>query len=253
MSASLSLMRQILSLEIRKILSYRVDFWLNFFGVILVEFGLAYFLWKAIFEYRGVRSIEGYTFQAMMLYYILVPTISHIIQAQVMHFISTEIYEGSLTRYLIYPISFLSYKLIAHYAFSLIAVVQFCCVLGLYSLMDLFVLLPFVVNGLFLHYLIGVLFVLPVFWTHSQRGLGFVFFTISRFMERPDRIFTGMTRLVLTTVLPLSLIASFPARIFFDGLNFQIAAHMGVVTLAFMLLVAAVWQLGLRVYASASS
>lgn len=123
---------QIFTLELRKILSYRIDFWASFLGTVLVEFAMAYFLWNAVYEFREVKVLNGFSFPAMMLYYLLIPVISHITQAQVMHFISQEIYDGSLNRYLVYPLSFFGFKFIGHLAFGFVGILQLFLVMGLY-------------------------------------------------------------------------------------------------------------------------
>ena len=35
------------ALELKKLLSYRAEFWIGFIGSVLSQFGVAFFLWKA--------------------------------------------------------------------------------------------------------------------------------------------------------------------------------------------------------------
>lgn len=122
-----------LSLEMRKLLSYRFDFWAAFAGLIAAEMATAYFLWKAVFDYRHVSSLGGYTFHGMMLYYLLVPLVGRVTRGEEMKFISDEIYEGSLTRYLLYPLSYFGYKYVQQLAVSIIALVQLLALLGIFG------------------------------------------------------------------------------------------------------------------------
>lgn len=121
---------QALSLELRKIFSYRLDFWASFIGTVVAELGLAYFLWKAVYEARGVESIEGYSFRGMMLYYLLVPLTGRLMRGNEMGLVSDDIYDGGLTRYLVYPVSFLQYKYVAHLAFALVSAFQLVAAFG---------------------------------------------------------------------------------------------------------------------------
>jgi ABC-2 type transport system permease protein len=121
---------QALSLELRKIFSYRMDFWASFIGTVVAELGLAYFLWKAVYEARGVESLDGYSFRGMMLYYLLVPLTGRLMRGNEMGIVSDDIYDGGLTRYLVYPVSFLQYKYISHLAFALIATLQLLVAFG---------------------------------------------------------------------------------------------------------------------------
>ena len=60
-------------LELKKAVTYRAEFWISFLGAVLAQFSVAFFLWKAIFASRGAETINGFTFPALMLYYLLVP------------------------------------------------------------------------------------------------------------------------------------------------------------------------------------
>ena len=111
----------VFSLELRKAFSYRSDFWANFVGVVLTELGVAYFLWRAIFAVRQVDSIGGYTFRGMVLYYLLVPLFTRLMRGNEQGYMSNDIYDGSLSRYLVYPVSFLGSKYLSHLSEAAIA------------------------------------------------------------------------------------------------------------------------------------
>jgi ABC-2 type transport system permease protein len=112
------------SLELRKLLSYRADFWVHQFGTLLAEVALAYFLWKAMFAAQGVTEMGGYGFRGMMLYYLLVPLVARMVRGEEQRFLSDDIYEGGLTRYLVYPLSFLQYKYVSLLVLSFVSVCQ---------------------------------------------------------------------------------------------------------------------------------
>jgi len=123
------------SLELRQLLSYRVDFWIDFLGSLFVQIALAYFLWQAIYEFRGVEVIGGYSFSAMMLYYVLIPLVEKITRGQELGFLSRDIYEGTLNRYLVYPLSVFGYKYVHHAAIATLALLQLGLALGVYLLL----------------------------------------------------------------------------------------------------------------------
>jgi ABC-2 type transport system permease protein len=112
--------KQVFTLEFRKIMAYRADFWLNYVIQTFVQLVIAYALWTSIFDYNNVTSMNGYSLAAMIMYYLIAPAIFRSVRAEDIGFISREIYEGSLNKYIIYPISFFKYKLITYSAhFSL--------------------------------------------------------------------------------------------------------------------------------------
>jgi ABC-2 type transport system permease protein len=106
--------------------------------------------------------------------------------------------------------------------------------------------------GAFLYYMLRMFTILPVFWTHSGRGFENIFWSMVRFMERPDGIFSGYFRKIITIFLPFAIIASFPVRIFFQE-GIEIFLHFtGVIFVLFLILLIA-WHYALKAYSSASS
>jgi ABC-2 type transport system permease protein len=111
-------------------------------------------------------------------------------------------------------------------------------------------LLP--VAGL-IHFCCQILFLLPVFWTHSGNGLRDLYWSLDTYVARPEGVFTGWVRRVLVSLLPLALVVSFPVRALFDPQPLLIALHMLVVATCAFAVLLFVWRRGLRAYASASS
>ena len=77
--------------------------------------------------------------------------------------------------------------------------------------------------------------------------------SMSKFGERPDGIYRGVVRKVLTLALPFAVISSFPARLLFDGPSAQLLLHMTGVSAAFLTIVILCWNRALKSYSSASS
>ena len=101
----------IFSVEARKRLSYRADFWINSIGGIAVNFSVSWFLAHALFAASGQPSLGGYTPRGLVMYYVFAILMGRIVQSNDMQLgIPQDIYEGSLTRYLLYPVSYRSVK-----------------------------------------------------------------------------------------------------------------------------------------------
>jgi len=111
----------------------------------------------------------------------------------------------------------------------------------------------FIINGTVLYYLLNMLFIVIVFWTQSPRGLGDLFWSLSHALERPDRVYTGVLRIIFTTVLPFSLAASYPARIFLEDFDINIILHIILVSILLWGVFLMIWKRGLKIYGSASS
>jgi ABC-2 type transport system permease protein len=127
---------QVFSIECRKLMSYRADFWINSVVGFVAHFGVMYYLWRAIFSGPAER-IGGYTFEGMLLYYLLVILIGKLVRgAEHTHDISVDIYEGTLSRYIVYPTSYFGFKYAQHLGLMLPGLVQ----LALFGLLYLLIL-----------------------------------------------------------------------------------------------------------------
>lgn len=118
--------------EIRKILAYRSDFWVTFVGQTLIQLFIARALWQSVFEANGVSELKGYTLETLTLYYILAPIGTRILLGESFGFISREIYDGTFTKYLLYPLSFIQYKSLTYLTNSLFYALQLMIVTVLF-------------------------------------------------------------------------------------------------------------------------
>ena len=125
--------------------------------------------------------------------------------------------------------------------------------LNVSSLTGLVLLIGSLAAGFALRYLVHLLTIVPVFWWQRGQGLQMMYWHMARFIERPDRIYTGIVRVVLTTVLPFALMASVPARFYLEPFDARLCLHVTLVLLAFVAATALAWRAGLRAYSSASS
>lgn len=118
--------------NLQKAISYRAEFWVGFLGSVGAQFLVAFFLWKSIFLARGADTLQGFTFGGLMLYYLLVPLVERVAHLQEMVGISGEIYDGGLSRYLLYPVPYFRIRYAAILAQSTVFLLQMVLVLGAY-------------------------------------------------------------------------------------------------------------------------
>jgi ABC-2 type transport system permease protein len=115
------------------------------------------------------------------------------------------------------------------------------------------VYLALLAAGCLLNYALHMVFLIPVFWLHSSAGLRDLFFAFERFTARPHRIFHGWVRRLLTSLLPFSILVSFPTAALFEGPSGELLLHTLAVLVAFFLFLNWFWRRGLKAYSSASS
>ncbi len=121
--------------ELRKILAFRADFWVTFIGQALVQLLIARALWQSIFAANETGVMNGFTLQTMTLYYLIVPIGQKILTGENVGFLSREIYDGTFSRYLIYPLSFFQYKATTYLTHSAFYGIQLVLIFSVYNLL----------------------------------------------------------------------------------------------------------------------
>ena len=245
-----------------KAMEFRVDF---FFRVVMDA--IFYATQIAFFSvlYMHTTELGGWDYPQILIFvagFFMIDAIHMTVFANNMWMLPIFVNKGDLDYYLVRPVSSLFFLSLRDFAAnSFLNLLIASGILG-YALMAypepltaarVLVFLLLLVNGVFLYYVMNIVFLIPVFWLHSARGLGEIFFALERYAERPERIFVGYLRRVLVTILPLSLVISRPVQVLFDGLDLATLFHFSLVTtLAFLFLVW-FWGRALRSYSSASS
>lgn len=108
---SLRILWSIASVEARKRMSYRLDFWIHALVGLSVQLGVAYLITLALYRESGATAIAGFSLREMMAYYVFVVVVARVVTATEMdHSVSQDIYEGALSRYLLYPTSYPAVK-----------------------------------------------------------------------------------------------------------------------------------------------
>jgi ABC-2 type transport system permease protein len=243
-------------------MEFRLDF---FFRVVMdvIYYGMNVAFFKVL--YRHTDTLAGWSESQVMVFvgaFMVLDGLQMTLFSNNMYMLPIMINRGDLDYYLVRPVSslfFLSLRDFAANSFLNLVIASGFFAWSLFnypgelSFGNFLFFLICLANGLLLYYYLRLLWLLPAFWTQSGRGLDVLFWNFTRFLERPDRIFTGPIRVVLLTVLPYALMVSIPTRMLFDGFNSAMTANLVAVTLAFTLLIRALWRLALRNYSSASS
>jgi ABC-2 type transport system permease protein len=211
------------------------------------------------------EAIAGWDIHQMRVFvaaYILVDALNMTLFSNNLWWMPFLVNKGDLDYYLVRPVSSLFFLSLREFAFN--SFLNLICAAGIavwalnaypeplgWGHIAAFLFLVFA--GTLLYYCVHLLVILPMFWTHSGQTLHSLFYNLSRFMERPDRIYKGWMRLLLTVALPFGLMASFPTRILLEPFDPWVLAQFLGVLIGFFGLIGLVWRAGLRAYASASS
>jgi ABC-2 type transport system permease protein len=243
-------------------MEFRIDF---FFRVVMDA--LYYVVHLAFFTiiYQHTSLLGGWTLDQMYIFvcgYLFVDAVHMTVVADNMWWLPILINRGDLDYYLVRPVSslyFLSLRQFAANSFlnlviagGLIvwALMRYPGELGADRLAIYFMLLAV---GSFLYFLMRLLFIIPVFWLHSNRGLDEINWSIGRLAERPHQIYVNWLRVAMLTILPLAFLYSVPAQALFEGLTAGTALHLAAVVVVGSLFILWFWRKGLESYSSASS
>lgn len=253
---------QVYGMELRKIITYRADFWINFIGQTIFSIIIAYFLWVAIFEAKDVSEMQGFTLNKIIFYYLIVPIVFRIQQGETIGGISREIYEGSLNKYILYPINFFKYKIITYLAHSTFFFAQLCLIMSIYllffetenfysfSIIDFLLFTVLIFFSTLCYFSLNAISELIAFWADNIWSLG----VIIRFMVK----FLGgaMIPLVFFPTLlqdaleytPFPYIIHFPMKVFFGEYSqveyFQNLFILNLWTCAFLIITRFIWNKG---------
>ncbi len=243
-------------------MEFRIDF---FFRIVMDVVWNAMYLTFFSVIFMHTEMLGGWNYDQILVFtgtLFVADAIQMTVFSNNMWWLPIFVNKGDLDYYLVRPVSTLFMLSLRDFAANsflnlLIAIGILTWAIGRYpepiggGTVALFLFLVLV--GAFLNYAIGMLFLSTVFWTHNADGAKQFYWTMGGTASRPHRIYRGLARRILTTILPFSLVASYPVDSLFSG--------EPVATMAYMLLVATVvfaallfvWRCGLRVYASASS
>lgn len=213
-----------ISIEMKKRAAYVASFWLKMIVPPAAQIFVAYFLWSAIYQTQNVTEIGGINFSQMIFYYVLVSCVYQMTRPD-MGMILREIYEGSLTKFLVYPTSFFGFKFAAHLAHMILVLLQLVVAVGLYlfffELENPIVasnlalgLVALIIAG-FLFFIMMACLELLSFWFESAWALCIMLdFVIGLMGGRilPLELFPSWLK-ILNEYLPFRYLVSFPVEV----------------------------------------
>lgn len=243
-------------------LEFRIDFFFRVF-MDLVYYGVNIAFYGVIFLHTEL--LGGWTRDQSLVFmggFLLVDAVVMTLFSNNIWWLPIFINRGDMDYYLLRPVSSLFFLSVRDFAVNSFINLLFAIGIliwaisrasDLWSAGDIALFSCLLMAGAFLHYMVHMLMIIPVFWIQSGSSLHTIFYSFQRFMERPDRIFSGWVRKALVSVIPFSLMASYPARLLIEGLDWAVLGHFVLVIACFFALLVAVWKMGLRAYSSASS
>jgi ABC-2 type transport system permease protein len=123
--------------ETKRLAAYRAQFWFELILSSIIELMVALAVWRAVFESTGETYLNGFSYQMMALYLTVAIFFGQAAKGTGVGTFQREVYEGTLTRYLIYPLSIYSFKLGTFMPRAIFALGQLLVALSVISLLNL--------------------------------------------------------------------------------------------------------------------
>ena len=231
----LKLSKAVFFMELRNILAYRFVFWTNFLGSALSQLLVSYFLWESIFLSRNIEIIGGFTFHQMVFYYLLAPMAFKVTAGLQMRVMFTDIYEGSLNKYLLYPLSYFHFKIISQITYSLnyliqmiFAIIVYCVLFGIpdgisLTLNNSLLAIITLLIGSYLYFAIVCSLEMVSFWADNVWTLTVLLRWVIYFLGGnliPLSLFPEWSQQILN-VLPFSGLISLPVNVFLGKISIE--------------------------------
>lgn len=110
-----ALLLSVAGVEARARMSYRADFWVQAVLVFVVQLGVVWAVWTAVFAESGAAAVGGYGPQGIVVYAACTALVSRLVMGSEMESgVSVDVYEGSLSRWLLYPAPYPALKYAQH-------------------------------------------------------------------------------------------------------------------------------------------
>ena len=221
--------------ETKRLATYRAQFWFELILSSAIELVIAVSVWRAVFSSGSGHKIGDYSFEFMVLYLTVAIFFGQATKGTGVGTFQREVYEGSLTKYLIYPLSVYSYKFGTFAPRGLFAILQLCVALCLIKIFGIwpqdFVFNPvWVVAGIVslffscLLYFFLIIFVECLsFWVDNVWALSYALQIGIVFLSGkaiPLDLFPSWAS-KLMEISPFAFLAYFPARVFLGQFSFE--------------------------------
>ena len=176
--------------------------------------------------------------------------------------IPNHVRNGSLDSFLLKPVSArylmsvrnVNFSSLGNAIFGVVLVVVSVIKLGLsLSMVRVVSYILFILNGLTIIY--SILFIvaaLSIYFINTEGAMN-IFFDIFQFGMKPDMIYRGVVKIVITYVIPLLVMVNFPVRILLNSLNLLDAIWGLSIGVLCFVLSEVIWRTSLKRYVGASS
>lgn len=217
-------------IQLMKMIEYRSDFWF-WMIVSLMWTGFNYFYFGLIFT-QG-NGVKGWSYDQILLlisFYTMLDAFTWSVFYPNMRQYTEEVFNGELSKYLLLPVNNIFILLTSHATYH--NVPRFLVGLGVLihtvnklnlSLTFLQIVLVLVLFCFSILLLYSCWFILATFsfWVERLRNINEIMPQFRSVYQVPLQVYTGITGLVFTFLLPLGLVTTLPSEVLLGKIQYQ--------------------------------
>ena len=250
-------------------LSRDMEYKTNFIGSLFVD-TIYYITWYYFFEviYSKTTMLGNFDRESILVFLIATFFVDTLFMMLFdgAGYLREHIRTGSLDFILLRPVNsqfLISFRYIRSYAIVsllILSIILYNILITFHpdSLNILNISLFFIslLMGVLIWYCFEFIIASLTFYFRDFRTGGWLTHEVLKFSMRPDTIYTGLTRKILFSIIPMALVASVPSRLLLSGFTPQNQKYMLaqiIVVLILFMLTRIFWKVGLKQYESSQS
>lgn len=241
-------------------MNYRVNFLVVFLDAVLF-FVVNVAVFSAL--YLHTAEVSGWTREQMLLLLgtdQVITSVSFALFMDNLSRIPTYVRDGSLDLILSKPVPSLFYVSLARLNLPSLANLPLALFLSAWAALrigidftpaNVFLYLLTLALGLGLQFAIWLTVMTLAIWLVNVSDIHELFLSTMTLTKYPEQVFSGVSKVLFTYVVPIVLIANTPAKALLNRLNFPSLAEVSLVTVAWVMVAVAFWRRALSHYTSA--
>ncbi len=241
----------------------------NFVGNLLVD-SIYYIVWYYFFEiiYDKTDMLGDFSREDILVFLIATFFVDTIFMMLFdgAAYLREHIRTGSLDFILLRPVNsqfLISFRYIRSYAIVsllILSIILYNILINFHphslNILNISLFTISLLMGVLIWYCFEFIIASLTFYFRDFRTGGWLTHEVLKFSMRPDTIYTGLTRKILFSIIPMALVASVPSRLLLSGFTPQNQKYMLaqiIVVLILFMLTRIFWKVGLKQYESSQS
>lgn len=260
----LSLWKQLIKMNIKKMAEYRADFFIGIFAIFLTNALSVTFFWII---FQNIPAINGWTFDQMLflvgLSYFSLGLWHVFLVGASAHRLEVYIRDGNFDTFLLRPVNTLLLLLMSNIdddglgdvIAGLMILLYSSSALGIvWNTANILFLAMTIFGGILIFFSFTLIISTLSFWLTRTREISQLLWPLTKFTEFPLEIYNPLINFFLTFVIPLGFINYYPAQYFLQRTTITFVSFLSPLVGVIMFFIAySFWKYGIKSYTSTGS